>query len=92
MLIAARLLQAIGACSGLVMALAMIRDYFSEPGEMAKVLSVMTSIMILALIIAPIIGSYLLVHINWQAVFYFLALYGIILIVTDSVGNQIVEN
>ncbi len=83
MLIFARLLQAIGACSGIVMALAMVRDFFPESREMAKILSIITSIMILTPIVAPIVGSYLLVHINWHAIFYFLALYGLLLVIAS---------
>ncbi len=79
-LIIARIIQAIGACSGIVIAMAMVKDNFSDQMEMTKILSVMMSIAILAPIVAPIIGSYMLVRINWQANFYFLAIYGVVLI------------
>ncbi len=80
-LIVARIIQAIGACSGTVIAITMVKDTFPNHREMSKVLSGMTSVMIIAPMIAPIIGSYLLVHINWQANFYALAIYGFILLI-----------
>ncbi len=81
MLIVSRLIQAIGACAGVVMALAIIKDRFPEPSRMTNALSVMTSIMVLAPMVAPIIGSYLLVHFGWQSNFYFLAIYGLVLLI-----------
>ncbi|MEM1243545.1 MAG: multidrug effflux MFS transporter [Pseudomonadota bacterium] len=79
-LIIFRIIQAIGACAGLVMAIAIVKDSFPDSKEMTKILTGMLSVMILAPMIAPIIGSYLLVYINWQANFYFLAIYGLLLI------------
>lgn len=78
-LIIARFIQALGACAGIVSAMAIVKDVFTDQAKMTKILSLMISIMILAPIVAPIIGSYLLAHINWQANFYFLAVYGAIL-------------
>ena len=80
-LIIARLIQAIGACSGVVMALAIVKDNFSERRQMSKILSIILSVMVIAPMIAPILGSFLLVHINWQANFYFLASYALLLII-----------
>ncbi len=79
-LIIARVVQAIGACSGLVIAISIVKDSFANPKDISKILGVMMSIMIVAPMIAPIIGSYMLVHVNWQSNFYFLALYGFVLI------------
>lgn len=80
MLIISRIIQSIGACSGIVMVLTIIKDSFPNPNEMSKCLSITLSIRTLAPMIAPVIGSYLLVHINWQANFYFLTSYGILLL------------
>lgn len=79
-LITARIIQSIGACSGVVMALTIVKDSFTDGKEMSKILSRMMSTMAIAPIVAPIIGSYLLVHINWQASFYCLVGYGALLI------------
>lgn len=79
-LIIARTIQAAGACAGVIMSLAIVKDRFPKLEELSKILSAMTSVAILAPMIAPIIGSYLLHHIGWRANFYFLAIYGSILI------------
>ncbi|ODN41601.1 multidrug effflux MFS transporter [Piscirickettsia litoralis] len=81
-LIIFRLLQALGACSGVVIAMAMVKDIFTEHNRMTKMLSFMVTIMTLAPMVAPVIGSYLLVHFHWQSNFYFLAAYGLLLILT----------
>ena len=80
LLIISRIIQAIGACSGIVITMAIVKDSFPDVKQMATVLSIMMSTTIIAPMIAPIIGSYLLVHINWESNFYFLAIYGVILI------------
>jgi len=82
-LIVARLLQAIGACSGVVMAMAIVKDSFPEHTQMSKILSIMLGTMAIAPMVAPIIGSFLLVHINWQANFYFLAIYALLLLIAS---------
>jgi DHA1 family bicyclomycin/chloramphenicol resistance-like MFS transporter len=81
MLIFWRVLQAIGACCGVVMGLVIIRDIFSDRQEMAKMITVMVSVTMVAPMVAPIIGSYVQAHINWEANFYVLALYGLVLFV-----------
>lgn len=79
MFIVARVIQGLGASAGVVISLAMVRDLFRDEAEMARKYSTMMSVAIMAPILAPIEGSYLLTHFNWQANFYFLALYGIVL-------------
>src|SRR5262249_15118361 len=56
---ALRLLQAIGACGGSVISRAMVRDLFS-PGELRKVFSMLVLVLGVSPVIAPLIGSYLL--------------------------------
>ncbi len=80
-LIALRILQAIGACSGIVMVMSIVKDTFPEPKEMSKVLSIAMGVMILAPMVAPILGGYLLVSINWQANFYFLFGFGVLVLI-----------
>ncbi|APS58609.1 multidrug effflux MFS transporter [Piscirickettsia salmonis] len=79
-LIIFRLLQALGACAGVVVAMAMVKDIFTEHNRMTKTLSFIITILTLTPLIAPIIGSYLLIHFNWPSNFYFLAGYGLFLI------------
>ncbi len=80
-LILARVFQGFGACAGIVMSVAIIRDSYQGHSSMSDVLATIMSITMIAPMIAPVIGSYLLVHINWQANFYFLAGYGLLLLV-----------
>jgi DHA1 family bicyclomycin/chloramphenicol resistance-like MFS transporter len=74
-LILFRLLQGIGGCVGRVMGPAIVRDEFhAQKG--AQVLSYVTLVMALAPLIAPVIGGYLLVIADWQAIFFVLAAFG----------------
>lgn len=82
MLIFARLVQSIGACVGIVMALAIIRDCFSETGNMSKMIAITMATAMAAPMVAPVLGSYLLVHFGWQANFYVLFGYGIFLLIS----------
>jgi len=70
-----RFVQALGACAGMVIALAVIRDAF-PPQEGAKMISRMLLVGGLAPILAPFIGGQLLGVFGWRAIFWFLALYG----------------
>lgn len=78
-LIVSRVIQAVGASSGIVMSMAIARDFFPEE-KLARILAIMVSITMIAPLIAPVVGSYLLIHIGWQANFYFLAAYGLALL------------
>jgi len=77
LLVAARFVQAIGCCTGVVVARAVIRDAYS-PGEGAKVLARASSLLALAPIFGPILGGYLQVAFGWRAAFVALALAGLV--------------
>ncbi|OXE36545.1 MAG: Bcr/CflA family drug resistance efflux transporter [Phenylobacterium zucineum] len=68
MLLAARFMQALGACSGAVVARAIVRDLFNHT-ETARMLSLLTLVMGLAPILAPLLGGFLLTLGGWQANF-----------------------
>lgn len=74
--IALRFLQAVGGCAGMIASRAIIADLFPEQ-EAARVLSLIMLVMGLAPIVAPILGGYVIAIAGWQAVFIFLALFGI---------------
>jgi MFS transporter, DHA1 family, multidrug resistance protein len=74
-LITLRVVQALGGCAEMVVARAMVRDYF-EPRDSMRVMSLLILVMGLAPILAPLIGGQLLVHFGWRAVFVTLAMYG----------------
>lgn len=79
-LIAARFLQAIGACSGVVLSRAIVRDIYA-PERAASVLAYMGSAMALAPLIGPVIGGQLEVLLGWRANFALLTLYGVVIAV-----------
>jgi DHA1 family bicyclomycin/chloramphenicol resistance-like MFS transporter len=68
MLIAARFVQGMGASVGPVVARAIVRDRF-ESSKAAAVLSQMTQVMIVAPLLAPTLGGYMLVHLGWPSIF-----------------------
>ncbi|MCA3724460.1 MAG: multidrug effflux MFS transporter [Phenylobacterium sp.] len=75
-LIAARFVQALGGCAGAVVARAVVRDRFDHT-ETARMLSLLTLVMGLAPILAPLLGGVLLELGGWRANFWALALFGI---------------
>ncbi|HEX5380497.1 MAG TPA: multidrug effflux MFS transporter [Phenylobacterium sp.] len=77
MLIGARFVQALGGCAGGVVARAVVRDRFNHT-ETARMLSLMTLIMGLAPILAPMLGSALLLLGGWRLNFWFLAAFGLV--------------
>lgn len=74
-LLFARFLQALGAAAGLVAPRAIVSDVCSVQ-ESARVFSVLMQVMMIAPILAPVIGSYLLTHGGWRMVFWTLAVVG----------------
>jgi DHA1 family bicyclomycin/chloramphenicol resistance-like MFS transporter len=70
-----RVLMGIGAAGGGVVAMAMVRDLFSGYA-MVRMFSRMALVSGLAPILAPVIGSQLLLLMPWPGIFFFLAAYG----------------
>lgn len=75
MLVAARFVQGVGASVGPVVARAIVRDRF-DSRKAASVLSQMTQVMIVAPLLAPTLGGYLLVNMGWPAIFAVLGVSG----------------
>ncbi|MFM8940584.1 MAG: multidrug effflux MFS transporter, partial [Phenylobacterium sp.] len=75
-LIAARFVQALGGCAGGVVARAVVRDRFDHT-ETARMLSLLTLVMGLAPILAPLLGGVLLQVGGWRANFWALAGFGV---------------
>lgn len=65
-LIAARVLQAVGSCAGLVLGRAMIRDSYPRERS-ASVMGYVSTAMAVAPMIAPLLGSLLAEHYGWRA-------------------------
>lgn len=73
----ARLIQAIGAGSGAVISLAIIRDSF-EHEERLHYLGLISTVMGFAPLVAPIFGGKMVQFYEWQYIFVSLALVGIL--------------
>lgn len=70
-----RFLQGIGACSGVVIARAIVRDLF-PPQETPHIFASLMLVMGVAPILAPLAGGYLFALAGWQAIFWALAAIG----------------
>ena len=80
LLILARLLQAIGCCSVVVVARAIIRDLF-DPLAGARVMAQASTLLALGPLIGPILGSVLEVRYGFRATFAVLAVFAVALLV-----------
>lgn len=74
-LVALRFVQTLGGCAGIVIARATIRDLFNGT-ELAAALSAVSTVSVLAPVLAPAIGALILIFAPWQWVFVALALFG----------------
>jgi DHA1 family bicyclomycin/chloramphenicol resistance-like MFS transporter len=74
-----RVLQGIGAAGGGVVAMAMVRDLFSGY-PLVRMFSRMALVNGMAPILAPVIGSQLLGIMRWPGIFWFLASYGVVVL------------
>lgn len=81
MLIAARFVQALGGCAGAVVARAVVRDQFNHT-ETARMLSLLTLVMGLAPVLAPLLGGAVLALGGWRANFIVLTLFGVAIALT----------
>jgi DHA1 family bicyclomycin/chloramphenicol resistance-like MFS transporter len=78
LLISARFVQAIGCCTAIVVARAVIRDAFT-PAEGARVIAKASTLLSLAPLIGPVLGGYLQVWFGWRAAFFFHTLFCLVL-------------
>ena len=76
-LIAARILQALGGCVGVVIARAAIRDRLDVQSS-AQAFAQMMIVMGVAPIMAPVIGAVMLQYFEWQGIFILLSIIGLI--------------
>jgi DHA1 family bicyclomycin/chloramphenicol resistance-like MFS transporter len=73
-LIGARIAQAAGASTGIVIGRAVIRDLF-ERERAASMLGLVTTAMVVAPMLAPLVGGLLDTAFGWEAIFLFIALF-----------------
>jgi DHA1 family bicyclomycin/chloramphenicol resistance-like MFS transporter len=69
-------MQGLSTGAGIVVSRAIIRDMFA-PSQAQKVMSQVTIFFGVAPAIAPIVGGWMLVHVSWHGIFWFLAGVGI---------------
>ncbi|HET9237372.1 MAG TPA: Bcr/CflA family multidrug efflux MFS transporter [Oligoflexus sp.] len=78
--IALRFMQALGACGGMVIPRAIVRDRF-EHQESARIFSLLMLIMGVAPILAPLLGGYFSLNFGWRSIFWFLVAFSSLAIV-----------
>ncbi len=76
-----RVFQALGACTGPMLARAMIRDLFSR-NRAAQMLSTLMIIMAIAPIAGPLIGGQMIKVTSWHAIFWLLAIIGTLMLMS----------
>ena len=77
-MITLRFLQAIGACSGVVISTAVVRDRFDQQ-ESARIFSMLLTLRGVGPIVAPIAGGVIVTWLGWRAIFWAVTLFGITL-------------
>lgn len=75
-LIGWRIVQAVGACAGVVLARAMVRDLYTG-NRAAQMLSTLITVMAIAPLLGPFLGGQLLAYSGWRSIFWFLGVVGL---------------
>ncbi len=92
-LIACRVVQALGGCAGMVIARAVVRDRFAHE-EVLHVFSLLMLVMGLAPILAPLFGGWVLLVGDWRWIFAAQAAFGtviggaVLLFLPESLGAE----
>lgn len=76
-LIAARLLQALGGCAGLVLGRAIVRDS-TEGSEAARRMALMNLLITIGPGLAPIVGGMMNEHLGWRSILFLLSGVGVV--------------
>lgn len=80
-----RVFMGFGAAAGGVVAMAIVRDLFGGK-RLVIMLSRLALVSGVAPVIAPVIGSALLTVLPWQGIFWVLAAYGFVMLITVSIA------
>ncbi|WP_372936748.1 multidrug effflux MFS transporter [Seonamhaeicola sp.] len=75
-----RILQGMGLSSPRSISLSMIRDLY-DGNYMAKVMSIVVMFFILVPVVAPTLGHWLIQLFNWQSIFYFNLIFGVLIMI-----------
>ncbi len=77
----ARFFQAFAGCAGVVIARAVVNEYF-DPSTTMQIFSLLAIIAGVAPIIGPVAGNFLVSHFEWQSTFVTLLIFGIICLIS----------
>lgn len=77
-----RAMQGLCTGAGIVVSRAVIRDVYPQ-AQAQKVMSQVTLFFGVAPAIAPLVGGWLLIHVSWNGVFWFLAAVGLALLIAN---------
>jgi DHA1 family bicyclomycin/chloramphenicol resistance-like MFS transporter len=72
-----RIVQALGACAGVVLARAMVRDLYAG-NRAAQMMSTLMTVMAIAPLVGPILGGQILAMAGWRAIFWTLVGVGLL--------------
>ncbi|QXZ10041.1 multidrug effflux MFS transporter [Comamonas sp. Y33R10-2] len=73
-----RTLQGLSTGAGIVVSRAIVRDIF-PPNQAQSLMAQITIFFGIAPALAPVMGGWLLMHLGWQSIFWFLTLIGVLL-------------
>ncbi len=85
LLTAGRLVQALGAAAGIVIARAVVRDLY-DGVRLGKTFSTLMLVTGVAPILAPVIGAQLLRFTDWRGIFVAFAVFGLLLLIASAIG------
>lgn len=71
-----RIVQALGACAGVVLGRAMVRDLY-DGARAAQMLSTLMTVMAIAPLLGPMVGGQILAIAGWRAIFWILVAVGL---------------
>jgi DHA1 family bicyclomycin/chloramphenicol resistance-like MFS transporter len=77
MVIVWRIVQACGACAGVVLSRAMVRDLYG-PEKSGQMMSTLITVMAIAPLIGPLLGGQVLLYEGWRAIFWLLVAVGVL--------------
>lgn len=72
-----RFVQGFFGAAPVVLSGALLRDLFSK-NELSKVMSTITLVFMIAPLIAPVIGGYIVKYVHWHAIFYVMSFMGVL--------------
>tara|TARA_R110001583_G_scaffold19176_1_gene75370 strand:- start:8626 stop:9831 length:1206 start_codon:yes stop_codon:yes gene_type:complete len=90
-LIASRLIQAFGGSAVTVVATAIVKDLY-EGREREKIMATIMSLVIIAPMVAPVFGAFLLKIASWSMIFVTLAVFGVVSAIFAMLYEETIES